>query len=213
MRTSYNYKHGSIFIVGCGGHGKTVSDAILSSNGNANILFLDDNDNTHGSIVLGFSVIGSFKNLYSGSDFIHIAIGNNTIREEYFSQIEFNFYLSVIHPVASISKSARIDAGVFIGANAFVGADSEIGIGTIVNHGSIVDHDCSVGKFSHIAPGASLSGGVTVGSNVLIGTGARVLPGITIGNYVTIGAGAIVTKDVPNGSIAKGVPAVVDRLI
>lgn len=44
-------------------------------------------------------------------------------------------------------------------------------------------------------------GGVYIGNNVLI------LPGVTIGNNVVIGAGAVVTHDIPDNSVAVGVPA------
>ncbi len=33
------------------------------------------------------------------------------------------------------------------------------------------------------------------------------LPGVRIGNDVVIGAGAVVTKDIPDNSVAAGVPA------
>lgn len=33
------------------------------------------------------------------------------------------------------------------------------------------------------------------------------MPGVTIGNNVIIGAGAIVTKDIPDNSVAVGIPA------
>ena len=47
------------------------------------------------------------------------------------------------------------------------------------------------------------------GNNVDIGTGAKVLGNIRIGNNVLIGANAVVIQDVPDNSIAVGVPAVV----
>ncbi|WP_407463225.1 hypothetical protein [Methanobrevibacter sp.] len=34
-----------------------------------------------------------------------------------------------------------------------------------------------------------------------------ILPGVSIGNNVVIGAGAVVSKDIPDNSIALGVPA------
>lgn len=40
-----------------------------------------------------------------------------------------------------------------------------------------------------------------------IGAGALLLPGVTIGERAVVGAGAVVTRDVPPGAIAVGVPA------
>ena len=47
------------------------------------------------------------------------------------------------------------------------------------------------------------------GNNVDIGAGAKILGKITIGNNVVIGANAVVITDVPDDSIAVGVPAVI----
>jgi len=48
-----------------------------------------------------------------------------------------------------------------------------------------------------------------IGNNVDIGAGAKVLGDIKIGNNVVIGANAVVICDVPDNSIAVGVPAVI----
>lgn len=48
-----------------------------------------------------------------------------------------------------------------------------------------------------------------IGDNVDIGAGAKVLGRIRIGNNVLIGANAVVTRDIPDNSIAVGVPAIV----
>jgi serine O-acetyltransferase len=50
-----------------------------------------------------------------------------------------------------------------------------------------------------------------IGNNVDIGAGAKLLGPIRIGNNVSIGANAVVLCDVPDNSIAVGVPAVVKR--
>ncbi len=49
----------------------------------------------------------------------------------------------------------------------------------------------------------------TIGNDVDIGSGAKILGPIRIGNNVLIGANAVVICDVPDNSIAVGVPAVV----
>ena len=52
---------------------------------------------------------------------------------------------------------------------------------------------------------------VKIGNDVWIGGNVTILPGITIGNNVVIGAGAVVTHDIPDNSLAMGVPARVVR--
>ena len=48
-----------------------------------------------------------------------------------------------------------------------------------------------------------------IGNNVDIGAGAKLLGPITIGNNVIVGANAVVIGDVPDDSIAVGIPAVI----
>ena len=48
---------------------------------------------------------------------------------------------------------------------------------------------------------------IKVGNNVYIGSGAYIMPGVTIGDNCIIGAAAVVTKDIPDKSVAVGVPA------
>ena len=48
---------------------------------------------------------------------------------------------------------------------------------------------------------------VTIGNDCWIGGNVTILPGITIGNNCTIGAGSVVTKNIPDDSIAVGNPA------
>ena len=58
-----------------------------------------------------------------------------------------------------------------------------------------------------------LFGKIRVGNNVHIGTNAIIMPNVRIGNYCIVGCGAIVTKDIPDNSIAVGVPARVIKSI
>lgn len=101
-----------------------------------------------------------------------------------------------IHPGARIGRRFFIDhgMGVVIGATAVVGDDV------------MLYHGVTLG-------GRSLQRGVkrhpTVGDRVTIGAGARVLGDIRIGSDVQIGANSVVVKDVPDGAVATGVPAVV----
>ena len=54
---------------------------------------------------------------------------------------------------------------------------------------------------------------VRIGSNVWCGVNCVVTPGVAIGDRAVIGANSVVTKDVPAGTIAAGVPAKIIREI
>jgi maltose O-acetyltransferase len=67
----------------------------------------------------------------------------------------------------------------------------------------ILAHDAS----THVFLGYTRIGNVKIGSNVFIGASAIILPGVTIGNNVVIGAGSVVSKDIPDNTVAVGIPA------
>lgn len=52
---------------------------------------------------------------------------------------------------------------------------------------------------------------ITIGDDVWIGGGVIVCPGVTIGSRSVIGAGSVVTKDIPEDSLAFGNPCTVRR--
>ncbi len=53
----------------------------------------------------------------------------------------------------------------------------------------------------------SFIGTIEIGDNVFIGARSIILYNVKIGNNCIIGAGSIVTKDIPDNSVAVGVPA------
>lgn len=52
---------------------------------------------------------------------------------------------------------------------------------------------------------------ITIGEDCWLGGNVVVCPGVTIGNRCIIAAGSVVTKDIPDDSLAAGIPAVVKR--
>ncbi len=54
---------------------------------------------------------------------------------------------------------------------------------------------------------------IKVGNDCWFGASVTVLPGVTIGNNCVIGAGSVVTKDIPDNSLAYGNPCRVIRKI
>ena len=67
----------------------------------------------------------------------------------------------------------------------------------------ILAHDASTKK----ALGYTRIGVVNIGNNVFIGASSTILPGVNIGNNVVIGANSVVSRDIPDNSVAVGVPA------
>lgn len=47
----------------------------------------------------------------------------------------------------------------------------------------------------------------TIGDNVIIFAGAKIIGNVKIGNNTVIGANAVVTHNIPDNSVAVGIPA------
>ncbi len=94
----------------------------------------------------------------------------------------------------------HIGKGVFINTARPVTIGDEVGLGTetkLYTHGAYLS---ALEGFPVVfAP-------ITIGSRVWI-PGATVLPGVTIGPDTVVGVGSVVTKDLPGGCLAMGVPA------
>ena len=96
--------------------------------------------------------------------------------------------------------------------------EAEVGKGFIIDHfgGIVVSGYAKFGDHCRIRNGVVVGlknveepWAPIIGNNVDIGAGAKVLGKIRIGNNVLIGANAVVISDVPDNSIAVGVPAVI----
>ncbi len=108
-----------------------------------------------------------------------------------------------------LAKFSNLILGVYIRPWADIGAGLKIEqIGCIYLEGKIgkncrVQQGVTVGHIGGFRGG----GAPTLGDNVYIGAGAKILGDVKIGNNVKIGANAVVITDVPDDSVAVGVPA------
>ena len=203
-----------ILIVGAGGQGRVVADALRQTRdaGGAPLVvgFVDADTDLHGRMYLGIPIIGGMDALATvAHDAIVVAIGDNATRRRVAlsAEVRDRPLITVRHPVSIVAPDVVIDAGTMISANATIVTGTRVGRGCIVNTGCVIDHDSTIGDWAHIAPRAVLGGKVTIGAGALVGIGATVMPGRRVGEGATVGAGAVVTADVPPGAVVVGVPA------
>jgi len=104
-----------------------------------------------------------------------------------------------VHDGAGINTRSFVDGngGVEIGPNCLLSPGVQVLSGNHV----IDDPDVPI-RF----PGTAY-GKVTIGEDCWLGTNVIILPGVTVGRGAVVGAGAVVTKSIPEFSIALGVPA------
>jgi sugar O-acyltransferase (sialic acid O-acetyltransferase NeuD family) len=203
-----------VVIVGAGGHGQVVADALLKQAEAGGSLrpvgFVDDEQTLHGSDLMGIPVLGAVSSLSTTPhDAIVVAIGNNRRRQELCARLVASgeTLISAIHPSAVIGTNCDVEGGAMICAGAVVGTGSRIRYGAIVNTAATVDHHSDIGACAHIAPGVHMGGEVCVGEAAMVGIGGTVLPKVQIGAAATVGAGAVVIRDVPANTTVVGVPA------
>jgi len=97
-----------------------------------------------------------------------------------------------------------------IGANCKIGCQAYICPYTIIEDSVFISHGV---RFCNIkTPRAKVDrsnglSGAIVKEGATIGAGSIIMPGITIGKYAMIGAGSVITRSVPDYSLAYGNPA------
>lgn len=180
-----------LLIVGAGGHGRSVAEAVMLA-GQLDIAgFVDDNA-TRLAEVWGIPVLGTTAELdhyRKDAATAIVAIGNNPLREILTDKLTATGFelISVIHPKAIISPTAIIGAGSAIMAGAIVGTEANLGRGVIVNCGAVVDHHAQVEDFGHLGVNTCMAGGARLGRS------AWLQAGVALGYGTDIPAGKVLT--------------------
>ncbi len=120
-------------------------------------------------------------------------------------------FLTLVHPSAQVSRSARLGKGVLVSRGSIIAAQTCVGSHVVINRGCLIGHHVRIGDFVTISPGANLAGGTQVGRGTYIGMGAILLNGVRVGEGSVVGAGSVVTRDVPDRVQVLGIPARVTK--
>ncbi|MFI4937139.1 MAG: acetyltransferase [Candidatus Berkiellales bacterium] len=194
-----------IIILGAGGHASVLielaislkksilglvapSDTTVRNYPQVKYLGSDDNFHQHFS--------PNEVNLVNGIG--SISVEKNELRQHlfyHFKRMGYSF-LTLVHPTAWVASSAQLGEGVQVMAGAIIQPNVHIADNVIINTKASVDHDCEIGHSVHIAPGATLSGGICVKERSFIGVGATLIQGLHIDTGSMIKAGSTIIADV-----------------
>lgn len=118
-----------------------------------------------------------------------------------------------------VYRGAEWNGPVTVGDGCMINRDSYIRAGTTIGDGvflgpfvRLISDSHQIGSATRRA-GANRVDPITVGDGTWIGAGVTVLGGVTIGAGCVIAAGAVVTRDVPDNTLAGGIPAKVLRAL
>lgn len=122
---------------------------------------------------------------------------------------------TVLAPNVSLRNAARIRIGQHghIGERCYLWAGAETGQIILGDHVSLAPEvfiTASDYRFRRGTPFRDQprrEGDVRIGNDVWLGARVVVTAGVTVGDGCIVGAGAVVTKDLPENSLAGGVPA------
>ena len=163
-------------------------------------------------ILRGSTSIGEGSVIGPGTQIVDSTIGRNT--KVWASVVE----RSTVEDDATIGPYSHLRPGSVVGRGAEVGNYAELknthlGAGSKQHHMSYLG-DAEIGQGTNIGAGtvtANYDGTrkhrTTIGDGAFIGVDTMIVAPRDIGDGAKTGAGAVVTKDVPPGKLAVGVPA------
>lgn len=207
----------SLLVVGAGGLGREVVEAVRSANAKDPtwdlVGFLDDAPALQGQRVSGLPVLGPVSAItrYTRCQVV-LAVGspsNLLARKRVATRLSLSVdrYPTVVHPGALLGSSTRLGPGSIVLAGAVATADVRVGAHVVIMPQVVLTHDDVIADYVTIAAGAHLAGMVTVDEGAYVGSGAVVRERRRLGAWSLVGMGAVVTRDVPGGEVWAGSPA------
>lgn len=139
----------------------------------------------------------------------------------------------VIYSDVTIGNHFQCGHNILIRENTVIGDNVAVGTSSVIEGYSTIGNDVRIQSMVFIPTHTKIGNGVFLGPDVVltndrypptgkpelkgpiledlavIGANSTILPGVRIGKGAAVAAGAVVTKDVPAGKMALGVPATV----
>ena len=205
----------SVLLIGAGKHASVVAEKVFDMPQLKIYGFVDKVQHPLPTFITkrGCKILGD-DNLLRQLEkdiFVHICLGGDLIgvRKRIIREIVRLKLkdITIVHPSAYVALSASIGKGVTVLVGAAVNTNAKIGDYCCINTNAVIEHDCVIGENVFLQPGSIIAGNVTVGEHTVIGMGASIREKTKVGKNCIIGGGAFVCKDIPDNSIAYGVPA------
>ncbi|MEU5852287.1 NeuD/PglB/VioB family sugar acetyltransferase [Saccharopolyspora shandongensis] len=192
-------------VVGAGGLGKEVLDALFAAGWKTDEIVLVD-DRLRAEEVHGVPVRRPDQ---ANSGSYVVAVGDPAVRRMLAERMSLRGLTpsAVVHPRATLAHDVVPVEGCVILANAFVSTGVAMGPHSQVHYNATIGHDTLLREYVTVLPGANIAGSVLLDQAVTVGSNACVLQGLHVRATSFVGAGAVVTRDQPAGVTVVGVPA------
>jgi len=169
-----------------------------------------------GTILEGRTVVGAGSVLGPDTHLVDTIVGEGAIVRQTVARESEIGDGATVGPYASLRAGTRLATGAHVGTFVEI-KNSEIGEGAKVPHLAYVG-DADIGPGANIGAGtitANYDGKrkhrTKVGADARTGSNTVLVAPVEIGDGAYTGAGSVVTRDVPAGALAKGVPATIEE--
>lgn len=184
-----------IWIVGTGGHAKSLA-SVIESSFDQMVFIAEDSElqnNDPGTVPESeFISKGQVNRLLLNG--VGVALGNDLRKQviEKYMSLGYEF-VNARADSAITSSSSAYGSGVQLFHNTFVGNQAILNDHVVLGTGAIVEHNSKIGSGTFVGPGVTICGEVELGNWCFIGAGTVITPGAIVPSGKFIKAGSLVT--------------------
>jgi len=153
-------KRMNLLILGAGSQGHVVKELAEAVSVFDKIDFLDDNTDIKEAIDL----CNNYKKYIDKYPIAIPSFGDCELRALWIERLEEAGFIlpTLVHPMATVSPSAHLDAGVTVEAKSIVATNAKIGKGCIISSGAIIDPNAIIEEYCHIDSSSTIKKGAHV---------------------------------------------------